>query len=117
MLATEASDEAYMQHFFLFDCCCFCLKNNLLTPLHLAATCGFLGIAKLLVMNGAEVDSRDLEERTPMHKYQLLFCSAKICIIFIASFYCRHLYVGILVFDSVFVFYYLIFNKVKSEDY
>jgi len=39
------------------------------TPLHLAATYGFLEIAKLLILNGAEVDSRDLEQRTPMHMY------------------------------------------------
>ena len=46
-----------------------CLKNNLTTPLHLAATYGFLEIAKVLVLNGAEVDSRNLEQRTPMHMY------------------------------------------------
>lgn len=49
-------------------CCCCCVKKNMSTPLHLAATYGFLDIAKLLVANKAEIESRDLEQRTPMHK-------------------------------------------------
>jgi len=50
-----------------------CLKKNLSTPLHLAATYGFLEITKVLVLSGAQVDSRDLEQRTPMHMYWKYF--------------------------------------------
>ena len=43
-------------------------QNNFSTPLHVAASYGFLDIAKMLVFRGAETDSRDIDQVTPMHR-------------------------------------------------
>jgi len=43
-------------------------QNNLTTPLHMAASNGYLDTAKLLIFRGANVNRKDMEQMTPIHK-------------------------------------------------
>jgi ankyrin repeat protein len=44
-----------------------CLQDDLRTPLHLAAYYGELKVARVLVEHKADVDSQDIEGKTPLH--------------------------------------------------
>ena len=52
-------------------CVCIFFQNNLSSPLHVAATYGYLDIARVLVYHGADINSRDLEQATPIHRCPL----------------------------------------------
>jgi len=45
------------------------LQNTLSTPLHVASTYGFLDIARVLVYHGADINSKNMEQATPIHRY------------------------------------------------
>jgi len=48
------------------------LQNNMSTPLHVAAACGYLDIARVLVYHGADLNSRNFEQSTPIHRCRLV---------------------------------------------